>query len=89
MASQAELEQVLTRLECLGYGKKMRELFMQDQGYVQLNHGSVRYYGSPSSNIFFPYGLSPDCGPHDDTRLLPAAQRLGCMHCLLSLSRAL
>ena len=42
MASQAELEQVLTRLECLGYGKKMRELFMQDQGYVQLNHGSVR-----------------------------------------------
>ena len=41
MATLQELEQALTRLEGLGYGKPMRALFMQDPDYVQLNHGSV------------------------------------------------
>ena len=41
MATQAELDQTLARLEGLGYGKPMRELFMQDPDYVQMNHGSV------------------------------------------------
>ena len=43
MATQEELEVALRRLEGLGYGKPMRELFMQDPDYVQLNHGSVGF----------------------------------------------
>lgn len=41
MATQADLDQALARLEGLGYGMPMRKLFMQDPDYVQLNHGSV------------------------------------------------
>ena len=43
MATQAELDAALSRLEGLGYGKPMLELFVQDPEYVQLNHSSCAH----------------------------------------------
>ena len=43
MATQAELDAALGRLEGLGYGKPMLELFVQDPEYVQLNHSSCAH----------------------------------------------
>ena len=41
--TDAELDTALGRLEGLGYGKPMLELFVQDPEYVQLNHSSCAH----------------------------------------------
>ena len=65
-STQAELDQTLARLEGLGYGKPMRELFIQDPDYVQLNHGSVslRCHHSALGTRVVPRELSPGDSCH-------------------------